>query len=662
FGAVKARQIWEELVPAFYPAPAENAVPHDLALLFIVFCFGALTDPALPPAPHNHEAEEWYTLTRAALAVEPVMERAPSVSTVQTLAMVGIYQGLVAGEGSIEATWAWMGMSTKLAQSIGLPDRDCARWKLPPAEVQKRRALFWELFITDCWQSLATGRLATFALPFIDCELPQDQEQTMTADGTPQPSFSHWKAQFGKTCVSEVVRGILTARAPKYSVILELDRRVRDMELPRYATEPPPRGAGFDVTMSCYMPVNYRCLTLVYIHRAFFAQGLCDQPADPLKSSYALSVSAGYRSACELLGSVREQFAFAPEQIARFWVLWTHAFSSAVMLALVPVRAPKSKLAHTALMELKGACDLFEQAAVHGGRVVKMLPVVRRHLEKATHSFHAARTPLLKGPGGGDAEFFPAPARDEFSMFQGVTHTVATKARARARPPALSPSSSSAGGTSISGGASLSGASECMSVSASGSSVSSVAPPSAYAPVSSGVTTDSSVAEHTQPFQQAWGEVPHATLVDQLMTFEGTLDAQISGSDAALQPGFGYDYGAAGGYAKYETAGQYSYAGQEASWQEQSQKGYQIPPSSSTQPQHPQEKCIHGRITNRLLHIIPHIPITRCKIHTLTPILLTTIIITPILRLNPTPILILILIPTRIPIIPTPTPTRTHPN
>lgn len=31
-------------------------------------------------------------------------------------------------------------------------DRDCARWKLAPAEVQKRRALFWELFITDCWQ------------------------------------------------------------------------------------------------------------------------------------------------------------------------------------------------------------------------------------------------------------------------------------------------------------------------------------------------------------------------------------------------------------------------------------------------------------------------------------------------------------------------------
>jgi hypothetical protein len=31
-------------------------------------------------------------------------------------------------------------------------DRDCARWNLAPSETQKRRALFWELLITDCWQ------------------------------------------------------------------------------------------------------------------------------------------------------------------------------------------------------------------------------------------------------------------------------------------------------------------------------------------------------------------------------------------------------------------------------------------------------------------------------------------------------------------------------
>jgi hypothetical protein len=71
----------------------------------------------------------------------------------------------------------------------------------------------------------------------------------------------HWKAQFGKRCVSEVVAGILTARPPKYSVIVELDRKIRDMELPQYAFNPPSDGASFSVVMQHFMPENYRCLS-----------------------------------------------------------------------------------------------------------------------------------------------------------------------------------------------------------------------------------------------------------------------------------------------------------------------------------------------------------------------------------------------------------------
>lgn len=101
----------------------------------------------------------------------------------------------------------------------------------------------------------------------------------MAADGAPQVSCAylwmycfvpshfltltvpHWKAQFGKLCVSEVVAGILTARPPKYSVIVDLDRKIRDMELPRYAIEPPPDGAPFSFVMQHFMPGNYRCLS-----------------------------------------------------------------------------------------------------------------------------------------------------------------------------------------------------------------------------------------------------------------------------------------------------------------------------------------------------------------------------------------------------------------
>ena len=61
--------------------------------------------------------------------------------------------------------------------------------------------------------------------------------------------------------MSEVVQGILTARAPKYSIIVELDRKVRDLELPRYAVDPPVPGCGLNVTMQHYMPTNYRHLS-----------------------------------------------------------------------------------------------------------------------------------------------------------------------------------------------------------------------------------------------------------------------------------------------------------------------------------------------------------------------------------------------------------------
>lgn len=53
-------------------------------------------------------------------------------------------------------------------------------------------------------------------------------------------------------------------------------------------------------------------------------------PNDPMRSPYAPSFLAGYRSACAMLSTVREQFARFPVQIARFWVLWTHVFSSTV--------------------------------------------------------------------------------------------------------------------------------------------------------------------------------------------------------------------------------------------------------------------------------------------------------------------------------------------
>ena len=62
----------------------------------------------------------------------------------------------------------------------------------------------------------------------------------------------------------------------------------------------------------------------------FFARALMDHATDPMRSPFAPSFLAGYRSASALISTLREQFALFPTQIARFWVLWTHAFSACV--------------------------------------------------------------------------------------------------------------------------------------------------------------------------------------------------------------------------------------------------------------------------------------------------------------------------------------------
>ncbi|KAH0831116.1 hypothetical protein J3R83DRAFT_13682 [Lanmaoa asiatica] len=474
FGAVTKRQLLEECLPLWYSEASDLILPgsvapstqlspsdgstqqqpqgktsHELALLFVIFCFGALTDNSLPPAPDNEEANMYCYLTRAALNLEPVLDRPPSVTTIQTLALLAIYQGLVSGENSIECTWGVFGLATKLAQSVAHRkiDRDCARWQLPSAEVQKRRALFWELFITDGWQSLATGRLATFYLPFVDCELPNDPDPTIDDDGSLLPSFPAWKARFGYECVSAVIQNAQIARVPKYSAIIELDRKVRDMELPQYAQRAPLAGAGLAEAMKYYMPLNYRNFILVYIHRCFFAEAVSNNPTDPMQSQYAPSFLAGYRSACEILSNLRVQFDLFPAQIARFWVLWTHAFSSTVMLASVVTHASgagtRSKTTGAAMTELRRvssetlcvsrltkylqAVDLFREASTYGGRAVKFLPILQRLLQKAEQAYNTARPSVVRNNDIFSSSTEPKP-KDELSIFSGRINTVATKA------------------------------------------------------------------------------------------------------------------------------------------------------------------------------------------------------------------------------------------
>ncbi|EIN14557.1 hypothetical protein PUNSTDRAFT_30245, partial [Punctularia strigosozonata HHB-11173 SS5] len=442
FQAVTRRQLEEQLLPMFYvEAPRSTTSlprpgPHDLcsqrAVVFVVFCLGAIFDRNRPAPPErNAESELYYHLSRAALNLQPILEHPSSLSTVQTFSTLAIYQALTCDDNAIEGLWANMGLATKLAQSV---NRDCARWGLSNLEIHARRCLFWEVCTTDCWVSLATGRIQSFPIAHVDCELALDPDQTLSEDGQVQSSLPAWKARFGAKCLS-VLAASLTAKVPKYSTILDIDRQFRDMELPHFAQGGVPQNVGLSATMQYFMPQNYTRYAMMYLHRVFFAQALVDRTGDPLKSPYAPSFLAGYRAACETVSLLRQQFDLFPLELARVWVLWTHAFSATLstailrlvfMITSVVTHASRSKVAQSALEEMDKARALFEDAARIGGRAVKFVPKVRHFFEKAHQAFYASqgqdvRRPDIFSPRGADED------KEKLHIFLGRTNKVSTK-------------------------------------------------------------------------------------------------------------------------------------------------------------------------------------------------------------------------------------------
>lgn len=138
--------------------------PHDLALLFAIFAVGTLVQPtgtpvssqpsstgvspSPPPPPPSQstttaasnrvktlrsdpsilsshkvaeEAEHYYQLARAALALQPVLEK-PSIVTIQSLHLMSIYNAMsgsdLRNETSMEMTWSLITLASHLSQTV----------------------------------------------------------------------------------------------------------------------------------------------------------------------------------------------------------------------------------------------------------------------------------------------------------------------------------------------------------------------------------------------------------------------------------------------------------------------------------------------------------------------------------------------------------------
>ncbi|KAG6378829.1 fungal-specific transcription factor domain-containing protein [Boletus reticuloceps] len=446
---------------------ARNEIsPHALAVLYMVFAHGALTDLTLPP--YNAEAENYFHLGRLALSLHPVFEL-PTTRTLQALCLMAIYYGNHGRHPTLDSAWSIMAVANKLAQSIGL-HRDPARFNMNPKAIQRRRSLFWELLTADMFHSMTLGRPPSISLSYVDCEFPEDDTTTINDKGEVEMGCKafcvfHWKYSFAKDVFIPVVELTLTATPPTYATILELDRKVREKVLPpslnlyrsssideyttptsyvrgrmlfQFRTTSMISNLGLDSLYSTH------ALAMLYIHRSFFVQAMLDYPSNPLRSPFAPSFLAAYRCASVIIKTSAMNFQKYPDLFSRFWYalesstvrcrsVRSFAISPELMsygqiiVGTIATRAPSSTMAPAAQLELDLALNLFRSGAVVSPRAKSGLAVLMHLKAKARQAQGQLPVNRAGSLSTCPTTLLPETGVDELAVFGGQTQILVSR-------------------------------------------------------------------------------------------------------------------------------------------------------------------------------------------------------------------------------------------
>ncbi|KAJ3982455.1 fungal-specific transcription factor domain-containing protein [Lentinula detonsa] len=377
--------------------------PTRLAVLFICLAHGSLADRNTPL--YSAESALFFNVSRASLSLYPVLV-SPDLASVQALTLIGSYHGTGGPDYSIEAGWIYLTIAAKLTHSLGL-HRESPRWGLDDKTVQRRRAIFWELYTFDGLISLDLGRPPSLFTAHCDTPLPLDQDDGVDDQGNLDPGFHRWRMTFSKDVITAVSRFTLSPCLPDYQAILDLDRLVREHPLPQKydplrtlsdaleqgftsVTDKQQEDVGYEATLRAlkgHHLTQFRAVVVMHVHRAFFAQALLQSPSDPLNSVYAPSFIAAYRIASTMVHLNVRNFYKYSEVLSRYWEIWTGLLSAGITLGLIVARSPTCPIAANAYTELGLAVELFKMGAPRSDKAKRGLNVLLRMYDKATKSY-----------------------------------------------------------------------------------------------------------------------------------------------------------------------------------------------------------------------------------------------------------------------------------
>ncbi|KAJ4490302.1 fungal-specific transcription factor domain-containing protein [Lentinula aciculospora] len=401
--------------------------PHLLSVIFFVFALGSFFDLSVSIETYVSESQMWFDLGRQALTcsrgtfVQPKnfngndihlqKRRLPYTSagtnptstfvappstaedTIRALGLMATYCSLSGKKHARDSAWCGMSLAAKVAQGSGM-HRDPARWHMDPVTVQRRRALWWEVCTSDISHSVALGRPPSIHLSFVDCEFPTDEEATLSDTGEEVMGFWRMKYTFARESFTPVISTTLSAKSPTYTTIMDLDRKIRELSLPPgfkpYVSlyeDGPDIYHNSHLSLRDFYASQHRTVTMLYLHRSFFAHAMLTHPSNPLMSPFALSFLAAYRAASVIIKAAVHFYDRCPAVVPRVWFLTYHVFSAAMTVGTVVKRSPNSSISKSALNDLGQALSLFEKCASSSPRNRIAYALLRRLKEKADRAY-----------------------------------------------------------------------------------------------------------------------------------------------------------------------------------------------------------------------------------------------------------------------------------
>ncbi|KZV89930.1 hypothetical protein EXIGLDRAFT_838173 [Exidia glandulosa HHB12029] len=396
FNPIPKDEFVETIARRVYATPDSRASlacvkPHDVAVMCMVFAQACMT--ATNRAAYNVEALNYYQLARVALGLDSVIDH-PTLQAVRAIQMMTTFLQMLDHPNGATTCYMLVGLAAQACQSLGL-HRDDTKWDLSADERQKRRLVFWEVLSFDMWMSLAFGRPPCFTSAQVDAELPEDTERFVGEDGTLQASFRMWTHRFSKECMLKVMDQAFGVTPLAYGTVLRLDRLIREhpisdsLRLVNVGHLEAAEATALILQRNTIFALTQKLL--LYLHRSFFAQALLEHPLDPLKSKYAQSVLASFRSAFYITASARTLYDSIPLSL-RFWLFWSQCFSASIILGSIVIRSPGCGLAPAARAELDRVCELFEQLSPQSRRIARIMPKMRKLRAKALEAYTAFTT------------------------------------------------------------------------------------------------------------------------------------------------------------------------------------------------------------------------------------------------------------------------------